>query len=92
MTKREVEKREGTFDELPLDVADGTLSRRGALKSAGAAIAGAVLGMFASSRDAEARRLSTLWAVVNSDGTLARGKGVASVSKPSTGEYEIKFK
>jgi hypothetical protein len=47
--------------------------------------------------DAEAARgtqLKTLWAVVNSDGTLARGKGATSINKPTgtTGEYEIKFK
>jgi hypothetical protein len=32
-----------------------------------------------------------LWAVVNSDGTLARGKGVTNISKPNTGDYEIEF-
>ena len=47
--------------------------------------------------DADAARstqLKTLWAVVNSDGTLARGKGVTSISKPAatTGEYEVKFR
>ena len=32
-----------------------------------------------------------LWAVVNSDGTLARGSGVTSSSKVSTGSYNVLF-
>lgn len=52
MSKLEIEKGEGSFDEPARGVAGGTLSRRRALKSSGAAIAGAVLGIFASSRDA----------------------------------------
>ena len=46
--------------------------------------------------DADAARntqLKTLWAVVQSDGSLVRGKGATSInSKVSTGEYEVKFK
>lgn len=52
-----------------------------------------MLGTLTDDADAARRtQLKTPWAVVNSDGTLNRGKGVTSISKPSTGEYEIKFK
>jgi hypothetical protein len=51
-----------------------------------------VLDSFADDADAQGTtRLKTLWAVVNPDGTLARGKGATSSRKPSTGEYEIRF-
>jgi hypothetical protein len=57
------------------------------------AAATVVVGSFTDDADAARRtQLKTLWAVVNADGTLARGKGVASISKPATGDYEIKFK
>lgn len=39
-----------------------------------------------------ARLLTTLWAVVNTDGMIARGKGVTSSIKSSTREYEIIFR
>jgi hypothetical protein len=91
MTKREDETVEHTFDELSKGAADGNLSRSGALKSVGAAIVGAVLSMFALPRNAEAAELKTLWAIVNADGTLVRGKGVTRPSKSDTGEYTIKF-
>lgn len=32
-----------------------------------------------------------LWAVVNSDGTLARGSGAAAAERASTGIYQVKF-
>ena len=95
MTKRENEKGEQSFDELARGVADGTLSRTKALKAGGAAILGGVLSVFVlPSRDAEAARrrlLKTLWAVVNADGTLERGKGVIGTSKPGTGDYRVTF-
>lgn len=62
------------------------------MRSVGAAVLGGVLGTFASPRDAEAAVLKTLWAVVDADGTLQRGKGVTSLSRLSSGEYLIKFK
>ena len=34
---------------------------------------------------------TSLWAFVNSDGTLGRGSGVASSSKESSGIYKVKF-
>jgi hypothetical protein len=82
---------EHPFDELARGVVDGTLSRAKALKSVGAATLGALLGVFALPRDAEAADLKTLWAIVNENGPLERGKGITSVSKPATGEYTIKF-
>ncbi len=94
MPKREEDVMEGahSVDESARGVADGALSRGRALKSVGAAILGGILSMFASPRDAEAAELKTLWAVVRADGTLERGKGVTSISKPATGDYKIKFK
>jgi hypothetical protein len=32
-----------------------------------------------------------LWAVVNSDGTVARGRGVRSSQRLATGQYEVRF-
>jgi hypothetical protein len=61
----------------------------GLLLAAGSVMLGAL------TEDADAARstqLKTLWAVVNPDGTLVRGKGVTSISKPATGEYEVKFR
>ena len=92
MAEREDKTGEYSFDELAKGVADGNLSRSGALKSVGAAILGAVLSMFALPRNAEAADLKTLWAVVNEDGTLQRGKGVMNARKLATGEYVVKFK
>ena len=58
-------------------------------------VASVVLGSMTNEADAARRaQLKTLWAVVNADGTIDRGKGVASTSssKVATGEYEFKFK
>ena len=57
-------------------------------------VASVVLGSMTDEADAARRtQLKTLWAVVDADGTIDRGKGVASTgsSKVATGEYEIKF-
>ena len=96
MTKREDETGEYSFDELAKGVADGTLSRSKALKAVFAATLGGALSIFAlPSRDAEAarrRRLpKTLWAVVNADGTLVRGKGVTGSIRATTGFYQVTF-
>ena len=57
------------------------------------AAASVVVGSFTDDADAARRtQLKTLWAVVNADGTLARGKGVTSSSKVDTGDYEIRFR
>ena len=58
------------------------------------AAASVVVGSLTDDADAAVTtQLKTLWAVVNVDGTPARGKGVASIShQVDTGEYEIKFK
>ena len=54
--------------------------------------ASVVLGSMTDEADAaRSTQLKTLWAVVNSDGTVDRGKGVTSSSKPDTGQYEVKF-
>ena len=58
------------------------------------AAASVVLGYVTDEADAARRtQLKTLLAVVNSDGTIPRGKGVASTtsSKVATGQYEVKF-
>jgi hypothetical protein len=48
--------------------------------------------MFGRSSDSEAARARrTLWAVVNADGTLDRGKGVTDSNRVGQGEYEIRF-
>jgi hypothetical protein len=96
MRKREDETGEYSFDGLAKGVADGSLSRSKALKAGGAAIFGGLLSIFAlPSRDADAarrRRLpKTLWAVVNADGTLVRGKGVTDSIRATTGFYHITF-
>jgi hypothetical protein len=95
MAKRVDETREHSFDELARGTADGTLSRSRALKVGGTALLGGVLSLFTlPSRDAEAakrRLLKSLWAVVNPDGTLRRGKGVVSSGKTGTGAYSVTF-
>lgn len=90
---REDTTEEHSFDDLARGVADGTLPRSKALKSVFAAIVGGLLGTFAlPSRDAEARPLNTLWAVVNANATLEHGKGVVSVSRYfATGSYVVRF-
>ena len=68
------------------------------LVAAGVAIAllatvSVALGSMTDDADAARKtQLKTLWAVVSFDGTLERGRGVTSVSKPDTGEYTIKFR
>jgi hypothetical protein len=48
--------------------------------------ASVVLGSVTDEADAARRtQLKTLWAVVNSDGTIDRGKGVASTRSSSRG-------
>jgi hypothetical protein len=90
--REEVLAEEHSFDELAKGVADDTLPRGKALKSAFAAVVAGVLGVFAlPPREAEARPLKTLWAVVNADGTLVRGKGVVNVFKGDLANYEITF-
>jgi hypothetical protein len=57
------------------------------------AAAGVVVGSFTDDADAARRtQLKTLWAVVNADGTLARGKGATSITKADTGDYEVRFR
>jgi hypothetical protein len=84
---------EHSFDELARGVAEGNLSRGRALKAVGAAFVGGLASLFAlPPREAEAGKLSTLWAVVNSNATLANSKGVASVSRyAAVGSYVVKF-
>lgn len=82
------------MDELSRGVADDTLSRSRALKAVFAAILGGVFSIFAlPSRDADAtkRQLTTLWAVVDADGNLVRGKGVVKSEKLATGFYRLTF-
>jgi len=56
-------------------------------------VVGVVVGSMTEDADAARRtQLKTLWAVVNADGTLARGKGVTEGDNVSTGEYTIAFK
>jgi hypothetical protein len=56
------------------------------------ALASVVVASMTDDADAARRtQLKTLWAVVNADGTLDRGKGVTDSDKVSTGEYEIQF-
>jgi hypothetical protein len=93
-SREEVTTEEHSFDELARGVADGTLPRGKALKSVFAALVGGLLGSsFAlPPRDAEARELKTLWAVVNSNATLAHGKGVVSISRfAAVGSYVVRF-
>jgi len=55
--------------------------------------ASVVLGSFTDDADAERRtQLKILWAVVNANCDLARGKGVTDSSKVDAGDYEIKFR
>ncbi len=56
-------------------------------------VVGVVVGSMPEDADAARRtQLKTLWAVVESDGDLVRGKGVTEIShQASTGEYEVKF-
>ena len=94
MTKREDQTGEYSFDELASGVAHGTLSRSRALKAVFAALLGGVSGIFAlPSRDADAatRKLTTLWAVVDRDGNLVRGKGAVKSEKLATGFYRVTF-
>ena len=73
------------------DRVGGNVSRVRVLKTIATAMLGGVLGMFARSRDGEAAPLTTLWAVVNADGSRQRGKGVTASNKVDTGRYEIRF-
>jgi hypothetical protein len=89
---RVVTTEEHSFDELARGVADGTLSRGEAVKSVFAAILGGLLGMFAlPPREAEARQLKTLWAIVAGDGTLLNGKGALEALDRGTGRYVVTF-
>jgi hypothetical protein len=55
--------------------------------------ASVVAGSFTDDADTARRtQLKTLWSVVYSDGTLARGKGATSINKANTGDYEVKFR
>ena len=95
MTKREDKLGEYSFDELALGVADGTLSRSRALKALFAAVLGGVFSIFAlPSRNADAatrRQLTTLWAVVDANGNLVRGKGAVKSERIATGFYRVTF-
>ena len=94
MTIQEDRTGEYSLDELSRGVADDTLSRSRALKAVFAAILGGVFSIFAlPSRDADAtkRQLTTLWAVVDKDGNLVRGKGAVKSEKISTGFYRVTF-
>jgi hypothetical protein len=95
MTKREDKLGEYSLDELAMGVADGTLSRSRALKALFAAVLSGVFSIFAlPSRNADAamtRQLTTLWAVVDADGNLVRGKGAVKSERLGTGFYRVTF-
>ncbi len=56
------------------------------------AAASVVVGSMTDDADAARRtQLKTLWAVVDADGTLARGKGVTDSDNVGTGRYEVTF-
>ncbi len=94
-----------SFDELSRGLASGTLSRSRALKAVFAAILGGVFSTFALPDYAEARKRrrrallpptspsppTTLWAVVDADGTLVRGSGAVGSEKRATGFYLVTF-
>lgn len=64
------------------------------MKAVFAALLGGVSGIVAlPSRDADAatRKLTTLWAVVDADGNLVRGKGAVKSEKLATGFYRVTF-
>ena len=89
-----ITKGEYSFDELAKGVADGSISRHKVLKSLFAGLLGGLLSLFVlPSRDAEAKLLPTLWARVNSYGTLVKedSKGVVSGSYSAQGIYEVTF-
>jgi hypothetical protein len=44
-----------------------------------------------ASRAAATAKKKVLWAVVNSDGTLARGRGALDANLLATGDYEVLF-
>lgn len=55
-------------------------------------VVGAVFTSMSKDADAAKRpQLKTLWAVVDADGTLIRGKGVTGHEKIDAGRYEIDF-
>ena len=82
-----ITKEEYSFDELAKGVAEGTVARGKVLKSLFAGLLGGLLSLFAlPARDAEARLPSTVWAVVDKDGTLLRGRGVDRIVKDPYGD------
>jgi hypothetical protein len=93
--EEEVTIEEHSFDELARGVADGNLSRGKALKAVGVAFLGGLASLFAlPPREAEAGKLSTLWAVVAADGTLVNGKGAVLADNRfdlTNGDYLVKF-
>jgi hypothetical protein len=76
-------------------ITDGVFSRGIAVKALAAGLLGGLARLVAAPvPDAEARKrqLTTLWAVVESNATLRRGKGVVSVNRwGPTGEYAVTF-
>ena len=86
------------LDVLGVEVAVETSRLKMMFVAAGMAVtlltlAGVVVGSMTEDADAARRpQLNTLWAVVDSDGTLARGKGVTESDNVSTGDYTTAFK
>jgi hypothetical protein len=77
-------------------IADGVFSRGIAVKALAAGLLSGLARLVAAPvPDAEARKrrqLTTLWAVVESNATLRRGKGVVSVNRwGPTGSYAVTF-
>jgi hypothetical protein len=94
MTNRGDASGEEALDQVARGIADGAISRSGVLKSLFAGVVGGLASLLAlPARDAEARTPSVVWAVVDKDGNIIRGKHVYSVIAlhVGTGHYEVTF-